>query len=95
MTEKISNGILNVIELDRPLLLVFWPLMGHDHSNISASLRDHGLTVTEELELVWYRKFANEQEESVFHSKPGVSERQADRSRLKDRAHVATFIGRR
>lgn len=60
------DRILQAIDPDRPLLTLFWPIIGKDTVAVEVAMKQHGLTVSRSQTPQWQRQFADEAEKSRF-----------------------------
>lgn len=58
--------ILQAIDPSRPLLALFWPILGRDTKAVQAALTQHGLQVAYPQTPQWQRQFADDAEKSRF-----------------------------
>ena len=74
VTYRTISKILSCIGREKPLLALFWPIMGHDTRDVVKVLADNGLSVTIDPKYLWHRKFVNEDEEKSLLARTGVRE---------------------
>lgn len=66
ISERTVGQLLAAIEPGRPLLALFWPLLGVDISNLQTCLEAAGMTVTHDQAPLWQRQYKSEDERARY-----------------------------
>ena len=74
---------------------MFWPLMGHDCTNIVECLKSYGLDIREDREFLWHRKFSNLDEKKSILSRINLADRLVELSNLEEGVYVTSLIASR
>jgi SAM-dependent methyltransferase len=77
ITARSIKAYLSGIDSNKPLLTLFWPLLGHDTSNVIAALAAFDMDVVDEEEtFYWHREYASIHERDRFfarYERSGIS----------------------
>jgi hypothetical protein len=87
--------VLACIDPDRPLPVIFWPIIGQSLKKILRCLEARGLEVTEDSQPLWHRKFADHEEATYMILRYSKSRNHLNYTNLRDGVYVSTLIGRR